>query len=105
MRKKFKAFTISAFWTVLPCILAGGIVGIFMPAIIWVCVGYISMFTLFFVIFDRVPVRLYCGSLNNMKILPLLKYGFTSTDHWPIFTISDILGFAWLYRRYYRFKR
>ena len=105
MGQKFKAFVLSAFWTVLPCFLAGGAIGIFLPTIFWVCVGYISAFTLFFMIFDRVPARLYYGSLNSMNILPLLKYGFTSTDRWPILTTSDILGFGWLYRRYYRYKR
>jgi len=105
MVRKFEAIVISAVGTVLPCFFAGGIIGIFLPNIFWGCVAYISAFALFFMIFDRVPVRLYHGSLNNMKILPLMKYAFTSTDRWPILTISDILGFGWLYRRYYRYKR
>lgn len=105
MVRKFMAFVISALGTVLPCLFAGAIVGFFLPTIFWACLGYIAAFTFFFVIFDRVPVRLYYGSLNSMRILPLLKYGFTSTDRWPIFTISDMLGFGWLYRRYYRYKR
>jgi len=105
MVRFFRAIVISAVGTVLPCLLTGGIVGVFLPKIFGVCVAYISVFALFFMIFDRVPVRLYHGSLNNMRILPLMKYGLTSTDRWPILTISDILGFGWLYRRYYRYKR
>lgn len=105
MGQKFRAFVISTVGTVTPCLLAGGLIGIFLPNIFWGCVAYISAFALFFMIFDRVPVRLYHGSLNNMRILPLMKYGFTSTDRWPILTISDILGVGWLYRRYYSYKR
>lgn len=105
MARKFKAIVISFVGTVFPCLFAGGIVGVFLPNVFWGCVAYISAFTLFFIIFDRVPVRLYHGFINGMRFVSLLKYGFTSTDHWPILTTSDILGFGWLYRRYYRFKR
>lgn len=105
MTRRMYAFMISVFLTVLPCLLAGGIVGVFLPKVFWGCVGYVSSFTLFFMIFDRVPVRLYSASLKGQRLLPLLKYGFTSTDKWPVLTTSDLLGPGWLYRRYYRFKR
>lgn len=105
MTRKIYAFIVSVLFTVLPCFLAGSLVGFFFPMIFWGCVGYIFAFTLFFMIFDRVPVRLYKGSLKDMRILPLLIYGFTSTDHWPNVTTWNLLGPAWLYRRYYRFKR
>lgn len=105
MPRKIYAFITSAFWTILPCFLAGSVVGLFFPKIFWACVGYIVAFSAFFMLFDRVPVRLYAGSLKRLKLLPLLKYGYTSTDNWPSLTMSDLLGPGWLYRRYYRFKR
>lgn len=105
MARKFEAIIIALLGTTLPCLLAGVIAGSLLPQIFWGCVAYISAFALFFVAFDRVPARFYHGSLNNMEILQLIKYGFTSTDRWPLFTISDLLGLHWLYRRYYRYKR
>lgn len=105
MTRKIYAIITSFFWTVLPCLLAGSLVGVFLPNIFWGCVGFIFVFTIFFMIFDRVPVRVYAGSLEGLSILPLLKYGFTSTDRWPTLTAADLLGPGWLYRRYYRSKR
>lgn len=105
MKRKIAAIFIAVAGTVLPCLLAGAMVGLFIPSIFWGCVAYISAFALFFMMFDRVPVRLYHGTLNHMRISQLIQYGFTSTDRWPILTISDILGFGWMYRRYYRYKR
>ena len=105
LARKFEAIVIATLGTILPCLLAGATIGLLVPHIFWGCVAYLSVFALFFVVFDRVPVRFYHGFLNNMGILPLLKYAYTSTDRWPTFTVSDLLGFGWLYRRYYRYKR
>lgn len=105
LARKFEAIVVATLGTILPCLLAGATIGLLVPHIYWGCVAYLSAFALFFVVFDRVPVRFFHGFLNNMGILPLMKYAYTSTDRWPAFTISDLLGFGWLYRRYYRYKR
>ena len=87
MRRKFKAFVISAFWTVLPCILAGGIVGAFFVAAFWYWAIGITVLSFFYVCLDRVPARLYGGALSKLPLGRLLKYGYTSTEKRPI--LSD----------------
>ena len=90
MRKKFKAFVLSAFWTVLPCILAGGIVGAFFVAAFWYWALGITVLSFFYVCLDRVPVRLYGGVLRKLTLGRLLKYGYASTEKRPLVTDYEI---------------
>ena len=83
MRQKFKAFVISAFWTVLPCILAGGIVGAFFVAAFWYWVIGIATISLPWVLMNRVHVRLYNGSLQGKTLIVNLQYGYASTEYYP----------------------
>lgn len=105
LARKLEAIVVAMLGSILPCLLAGATTGLLVPHIFLGCAAYVSAFALFFVVFDRVPVRFYHGFLKNMGMLPLMKYAYTSTNRWPTFTISDLLGFGWLYRRYYRYKR
>ena len=86
MRLKFKAFIISAFWTILPCILAGGMVGAFFVASFWYWAIGITVLSFFYVGLDRVPVRLFGGAMRGLSLWTLLKYGYASTEKRPIIT-------------------
>lgn len=80
MRQKSKAVVISAFWTVLPCLLAGGIVGLFFISDFWYWTFGIAVPALFYVCLDSIPARLFAGAMRGLSLLPLLKYGYASTE-------------------------
>lgn len=81
---KIKAFAVSATLSILPCILAGGIVGLFFISSFWYWTIGITVLSFFYVCLDRVPVRLFAGSMRGLSIWSLLKYGFASTEKRPV---------------------
>ncbi len=80
VRMKLRAFVISAVGTGLPCLLAGMTVGVFFRSSFWYWMLGISALALFYVCLDRIPVRLFAGTMRGLSLWPLLKYGFASTD-------------------------
>jgi hypothetical protein len=78
--RKIRAFVISAIGTVFPCFIAGAIVGIFFRSSFWYWTLGIAVLALFYVCLDRIPVRLFAGSMQGLSLWSLLKYGFASTD-------------------------
>ena len=98
MRQKFKAFVISALWTVLPCIIAGGIVGFLFISVFWYGTISIAIVTFFYVCQDCIPVRLFAGTMKGLSLWPLLKYGYTSTDKRPV---NCCCNDWWLWRHWF----
>ncbi|MDD2854666.1 MAG: hypothetical protein HGB32_01165 [Geobacteraceae bacterium] len=84
MGQKFRAFIISASGTALPCLIAGAIVGIFFRSSFWYWTLGIAVLALFYVCLDRIPVRLFAGSMRGLSLWSLLKYGFASTEKRPV---------------------
>lgn len=84
MGQKIKAFALSIFWSVLPCFLAGGIVGAIFLSAFWYCLIGIAVLALFYCCLDRIPVRLFAGTMRGLALWPLLKYGYASTDKKPL---------------------
>ena len=90
MGMKSKAFIISAVGTVLPSLLAGIIVGLCFRASFWYWTIGIAILALFYVCLDRVPVRLFVGSMRGLSLGGLLKYGYTSIDKRPVPTDEEV---------------
>jgi len=83
MTRKFIAVVVSFFWTVLPCFLAGCLVGAFFVKFFWYWAIGIAVITLPWLLLNRVQVRLFHGHLQGRTVPSLLKYGYTSTDFYP----------------------
>lgn len=80
VERKIVAFGKSVFWTVLPCALAGGIVGAIFLTAFWYCLTLIAFLAFLYCCLDRIPVRLFAGTMRGLSLWPLLKYGYASTD-------------------------
>jgi hypothetical protein len=89
MARKIIAFVISVFWTVLPCVLAGSLVGFFFIKSFWYYALGISILTLPWCLLDRVHQRLYRGHLNGLSLWPLLKFGYTATVLRPAMSAAE----------------
>jgi len=87
---KLKAIIISTIGTVIPCILAGVIVGLFFISSFWYWMSGIAVLAFFYSCLDRIPVRLFAGTMRGLSLWPLLKYGFASTDKRPMVTNYEI---------------
>lgn len=98
MGQKFKAFLISIFWSVLPCFLAGGIVGAIFLSAFWYCLIGIAVLAFFYCCLDRIPVRLFAGTMKGLSLWPLLKYGYASTDKRPV---NCCCNNWWLWRHWF----
>ncbi len=106
LARKVEAIVIATLGSILPCLLAGAIVGGFFTSSFWYWVCGISGLAFFYVCLDRIPVRLFAGALQNLKIWELLKYGYASTDKRPVYC-GCCLNDEWRlirYRRYYRHR-
>ncbi len=106
LARKVEAFVIAALGTILPCLLAGALVGVFFISSFWYWVCGISGLAFFYACLDRIPVRLFTGVLQDLKIRDLLKYGYASTDKRPVYC-GCCLNDEWRlirYRRYYRHR-
>lgn len=82
--QKLKAIAVSAVWTLLPCFAVGVFVGIFFTASFWYWTIGIACLTFLYVCLDRIPVRLFDGSMLRLSLWSLLKYGFTCTEKKPV---------------------
>jgi len=80
MEQKYKACVISIFWTILPCALAGGIIGTIFLSAFWYCLIGITVLSFFYCCLDHIPTRLFAGTMRGLSFWPLLKYGYASTD-------------------------
>lgn len=90
MKMKSKAFIISVVGTGLPCLMMGGIVGLCFRASFWYWTLGIAVLALFYVCLDRVPVRLFAGSMRGLSLWSLLKYGFASTEKRPVISAEMV---------------
>ncbi|MDD5105902.1 MAG: hypothetical protein PHC49_09830 [Desulfuromonadaceae bacterium] len=90
MRMKLRAFVVSVVGTVLPCFVAGAIVGIFFRSSFWYWTLGIAVLALFYVCLDRIPVRLFAGSMQGLSFWSLLKYGFASTEKRPVISAEMV---------------
>jgi len=92
MVRKFMAFVISALGTVLPCLFAGAIVGLFFLTSFWYWTLGIAAISFPWLLLNRVHVRLYHGSINGKSFTENLKYGYSNTDFYPR---HSLFGGAW----------
>jgi len=90
VRMKLRAFVVSVVGTVLPCFVAGAIVGIFFRSSFWYWTLGIAVLALFYVCLDRIPVRLFAGSMQGLSFWSLLKYGFASTEKRPVISAEMV---------------
>ena len=90
LTSKMRAIIISAVGTVIPCIIAGAIVGIFFRSSFWYWTLGIAVLALFYVCLDRIPVRLFAGSMRGLSFWSLLKYGFASTEKRPVISAEMV---------------
>lgn len=96
MTRKFIAVVVSIFWTVLPCFLAGSLVGIFFIKSFWYWTIGITLLAFPCCLLNRVHLRLYHGYLLGKSLLSLVKYGYTSTDHYPKYQFC-LTRWGWFY--------
>ena len=89
LARKFAAVVISAAGTVLPCLIAGALVGCFFTPSFWYWTFGIATLALVYVILDRVPLRLYIGALNGFSLWPLLKYGYAAPELRPTMSAAE----------------
>ena len=80
METKFRAFVIAAVGTIIPCLLAGSIVGLFFVTAFWYWTLGIAVLAFFYASLDRIPTRLFVGVMRGLPLGGLLKYGYASTD-------------------------
>jgi hypothetical protein len=104
MGRKFRAFVIAALGTVLPCLFAGAIVGLFFLTSFWYWTLGIAPLAFFYVCLDRIPVRLFAGTIQGLSVWPLLKYGYASTDKRPVYC-ACCLNEEWRLIRYQQYYR
>ena len=97
-RLKSPAVLFACVGTVLTCLLAGMLVGVFFGNIFWFCAIGIAIIALPYVLMDRVHLRLYHGYVEGKKPGSLVKYAYTSTDYWPRYPL--VWGGCW-YRWWY----
>lgn len=95
---KFPAVLFAFAGTVVTCLLAGMVVGVFFKNIFWFCAIGIAVIALPYVLMDRVHLRLYHGYVEGKKLGALMKYAYTSTDYWPRYPL--VWGGCW-YRWWY----
>jgi hypothetical protein len=86
---KFRAFVIASIGTIIPCLLAGSIVGLFFISSFWYWMLGIAFLALGYMLLDRVHLRLYIGSLKGLSIWPLLKYGYTAPELRPTMSAAE----------------
>lgn len=79
-RKKTSAFLVATVLTSTASLFPGLVVGLCFQAVFWVCILFISLPALFYILRDMVPKRLYFGYLNGMPVWTLLKYGFCNIE-------------------------
>lgn len=77
---KMKAIIISAVGTVIPCIIAGAIVGIFFRSSFWYWTLGIAVLAFLYACLDRIPLRLFTGAMKGLPLGGLFWYGYASTD-------------------------
>ena len=70
-------------WTVVPCLIAGVMVGAFFRNVFWWCVAIVGGAALFFAVGQNTQARLYVASLKRQKFLAALKYGWFHHDFCP----------------------
>lgn len=87
---KIRAIVISVVGTGLPCLMVGGIVGLFFIASFWYWTIGITVLALFYTCLDRIPVRLFAGVMIGLPLGGLLRYGYASTDKRPVPTDYEI---------------
>lgn len=96
-RLKLPAFFFALFGTVLTCLFAGCLVGVFFQSIFWYCAIGIAVISLPYILMDRVHLRLYHGYADGKKFWSLVKYAFTSTDYWPRYPFFWGGWYRWWY--------
>jgi hypothetical protein len=89
LARKLQAIVISATGTILPCLLAGALVGCFFRSSFWYWTLGIAALALVYIILDRVPLRLYIGALNGFPLWPLLKYGYAAPELRPTMSAAE----------------
>lgn len=87
---KMRAIIISAVGTVIPCIIAGAIVGIFFRSSFWYWTLGIAVLAFLYACLDRIPLRLFTGTMKGLPLGGLLRYGYASTDKRPVPTDYEI---------------
>lgn len=87
--RKFEAIVIATLGTILPCLLAGALVGCFFPSSFWFWTPGIAALALLYIILDRVPLRLYIGASKGFSLLPLLKYGYAAPELRPTMSAAE----------------
>lgn len=97
-RLKFPAVLFAFVGTVVTCLLAGVVVGVFFGNIFWFCAIGVAVIALPYVLMDRVHLRLYHGYVEGKQLGALMKYAYTSTDYWPRYPL--VWGGCW-YRWWY----
>ncbi|SNB45441.1 hypothetical protein SAMN06269301_0854 [Geobacter sp. DSM 9736] len=89
MTRKIYAFITSAFWTVLPCFLAGGVVGLFFIKSFWYWAIGIASLAFIWCLLDRVHLRLYRGCLDRSGMWHMLKYGYAKPVLRPAMSAAE----------------
>jgi len=89
MIRKIVAIFIAVAGTVLPCLLAGAMVGVFFIPSFWYWTLGIAVLALCYIILDRVHLRLYIGALKGLSTWSLLKYGYAAPELRPTMSAAE----------------
>ena len=84
-----RAVVVAVLGTFTPALLSGAVVGVFFPQSFWYWTLGIAVLALFYIILDRVPLRLYIGALNGFSLWPLLKYGYAAPELRPTMSAAE----------------
>ena len=89
MTRKIAAIVIAFAGTVLPCLLAGAIVGMFFRSSFWYWTLGIAVMAFLYACLDRIPLRLFTGAMKGLPLNGLFCYGYASTDKRSAYYCSD----------------
>ncbi|MFZ4857717.1 MAG: hypothetical protein ACOYL3_15095 [Desulfuromonadaceae bacterium] len=92
MIKKIAAIFIAVAGTVLPCLLAGAVVGLMFISSFWIWALGLTTISFPWMLMNRVHTRFYHGYLNGKTLFENLKYAYTSTEYYPT---TSLFGASW----------
>ncbi|ABK97876.1 hypothetical protein Ppro_0241 [Pelobacter propionicus DSM 2379] len=104
MTRKIAAIVIAVAGTVLPCLLAGAMVGIVFRSNFWIWTLGLAAISFPWMLMNRVHTRFYRGALIGKSLSKNIKYAYTSTEYYPKTSLFSNSWWNWywvFFRRHF----
>jgi len=92
MTRKIAPLVIAVAGTVLPCLLAGTLVGVVFRSNFWIWTLGLAAISFPWMLMNRVHTRFYRGILSGKSLIENIKYAYTSTEYYPR---TSLFGSSW----------